>query len=142
MPHLRPKSNQDTSMDRTTNKSQDNIHNKSTKKKNHKRSKYNRNSNTSDNEYIPNSKHDSNNCNNNNNNNHNNNSRYGNPANKQTYIELTDFIRTLDTPTSWWCGLTEKERYEWLVDCYRMRVDDDATWGEGFMHGMILRSVP
>lgn len=30
-------------------------------------------------------------------------------------------------PDGWAAGLSEREKYEWLVDCYRMRVDDDAS---------------
>jgi len=51
-------------------------------------------------------------------------------------IELQDFVRTLENKSSWYESLTEKERYEWLVDCYRMRVDDDSTWGDGNKHGL------
>jgi len=25
--------------------------------------------------------------------------------------------------------------YEWLVDCYRLRLDDDCTWGDNYVHG-------
>ncbi|PRW32888.1 tRNA pseudouridine synthase [Chlorella sorokiniana] len=30
--------------------------------------------------------------------------------------------------TGWAAGLSEAKRYEWLVDCYRMRVDDEYAW--------------
>ena len=37
----------------------------------------------------------------------------------------------------WSNGLGERQ-YEWLVDCYRMRVDDDCTHGGGKRHGACL----
>lgn len=37
---------------------------------------------------------------------------------------------------SWASGLDQTKRYEWLVDCYRMRVDDDYVWGGGNLHGL------
>lgn len=40
------------------------------------------------------------------------------------------------TPTAWAEGLPDVQRYEWLTDCYRMRVDDDCKWGGGNMHGL------
>uniref|UniRef100_A0A0G4HLW5 MYND-type domain-containing protein n=1 Tax=Chromera velia CCMP2878 TaxID=1169474 RepID=A0A0G4HLW5_9ALVE len=42
----------------------------------------------------------------------------------------------LPPPSSWASGLSEDQRYEWLVDCYRMRADDDYAWGGGNMHGL------
>ncbi|KAL4447812.1 hypothetical protein ABPG75_005031 [Micractinium tetrahymenae] len=41
-------------------------------------------------------------------------------------------------PDGWARGLTLAEQYEWLVDCYRMRVDDDMYWGAGKLHGLYL----
>jgi len=41
-------------------------------------------------------------------------------------------------PDGWARGLGER-RYEWLVDCYRMRVDDDYTHGGGNLHGAFRR---
>jgi len=38
--------------------------------------------------------------------------------------------------SAWATGLSEAEKYEWLVDCYRMRVDDDYAWGGGNLHGL------
>jgi hypothetical protein len=32
--------------------------------------------------------------------------------------------------------IPEAKRYEWLVDCYRLRVDNDYVWGGGNLHGM------
>jgi hypothetical protein len=40
-------------------------------------------------------------------------------------------------PASQWAkGTSEGEQHEWLVDCYRMRVDDDYAWGGGYLHGL------
>lgn len=33
------------------------------------------------------------------------------------------------TPSGWAEGLSREKAAEWLVDCYRMRVDDDYAWG-------------
>jgi hypothetical protein len=33
------------------------------------------------------------------------------------------------TPSGWAEGLSRDKAAEWLVDCYRMRVDDDYAWG-------------
>jgi predicted alpha/beta hydrolase family esterase len=38
----------------------------------------------------------------------------------------------------WSVGLTGSLKYEWLVNCYRMRVDDDCTHGGGKKHGLYL----
>ena len=38
--------------------------------------------------------------------------------------------------TAWSRGMSAAERGEWLVDCYRMRVDDDYVWGGGKLHGL------
>jgi hypothetical protein len=32
-------------------------------------------------------------------------------------------------PDGWAAGLTPAKQHEWLTDCYRMRVDDDAVYG-------------
>ncbi|KAI7839144.1 hypothetical protein COHA_007147 [Chlorella ohadii] len=39
-------------------------------------------------------------------------------------------------PDAWAHGLSTEQRYEWLCDCYRMRVDDDYAWGGGNLHGL------
>ncbi len=39
-------------------------------------------------------------------------------------------------PDAWAAGLTRSQQQEWLVDCYRMRVDDDMCWGGGNLHGL------
>ena len=40
----------------------------------------------------------------------------------------------------WARGLTAEQQREWLTDCYRMRVDDDAVWGGGNLHGLYAAS--
>eukprot|EP01059_Diplonema_ambulator_P012447 TRINITY_DN22776_c0_g1_i1.p1 TRINITY_DN22776_c0_g1~~TRINITY_DN22776_c0_g1_i1.p1 ORF type:complete len:784 (+),score=138.48 TRINITY_DN22776_c0_g1_i1:165-2354(+) len=35
---------------------------------------------------------------------------------------------SLDDPASWANGLNEEEQMEWLVDCYRMRLDDEYVY--------------
>lgn len=39
-------------------------------------------------------------------------------------------------PASWAKGLSPSKQYEWFVDCYRMRVDDDYAYGGGDVHGL------
>ena len=39
-------------------------------------------------------------------------------------------------PSVWARGLSQGKQYEWLVDCYRMRVDDDYALGGGNLHGL------
>ncbi|GAB4817278.1 hypothetical protein N2152v2_004324 [Parachlorella kessleri] len=39
-------------------------------------------------------------------------------------------------PAAWATGLSQAKRYEWLVDCYRMRIDDDYVYGGGNLHGL------
>jgi len=41
--------------------------------------------------------------------------------------------------TSWWKALKAGDRYEWLVNCYQMRVDDDYAWG-GILRGLYISS--
>jgi hypothetical protein len=41
---------------------------------------------------------------------------------------------------AWSLGLGEKQKYVWMVDCYRMRADDDCTHGGGKRHGLYLGS--
>lgn len=36
----------------------------------------------------------------------------------------------------WYKKVPLDKREEWLIDCYRMRVDDDNRWGGGYMHGL------
>lgn len=37
----------------------------------------------------------------------------------------------------WHENLCRQEREEWLINCYRMRNDDDNRWGGGYMHGIM-----
>ena len=37
--------------------------------------------------------------------------------------------------TAWAHGLGVAQQHEWLLDCYRMRVDDDMCWGGGQLRG-------
>lgn len=39
-------------------------------------------------------------------------------------------------PASWAVGLAPAQQFEWLTDCYRMRVDDDYCWGGDNLHGL------
>lgn len=39
-------------------------------------------------------------------------------------------------PAAWARAFSGAKRYEWLVDCYRMRVDDEHVWGGGKMRGL------
>lgn len=38
----------------------------------------------------------------------------------------------------WVKMLSESDRHEWIVDCYRMRCDDDYVWGGCNFHGLLL----
>eukprot|EP00435_Cladocopium_sp_Y103_P067677 s282_g30.t1 len=40
------------------------------------------------------------------------------------------------SPVAWSRGLNPSQRHEWLVDCYRMRLDDDYAWGGCNLHGL------
>ena len=35
-------------------------------------------------------------------------------------------------------GLDEEARYEWLTDCYRVRVDDMYVWGRSLRYTHII----
>jgi hypothetical protein len=37
---------------------------------------------------------------------------------------------SLPAPDAWAAGLSAEQQLEWIIDCYRMRVDDDAMGGE------------
>jgi len=41
----------------------------------------------------------------------------------------------------WWSELSEDMTYDWLIDCYRMRVDDDMSVGN-YMHGLYAPDGP
>lgn len=45
-------------------------------------------------------------------------------------------VMSVPMPGDWAKGLTKSAAAEWLVDCYRMRVDDDFAWGSGRMRGL------
>ena len=40
------------------------------------------------------------------------------------------------SPAAWAVGMKGADMYEWFVDMYRMRVDDDAVWAGGYLHGL------
>eukprot|EP00178_Gracilaria_changii_P003310 TRINITY_DN1487_c0_g1_i1.p2 TRINITY_DN1487_c0_g1~~TRINITY_DN1487_c0_g1_i1.p2 ORF type:complete len:588 (-),score=78.18 TRINITY_DN1487_c0_g1_i1:4154-5917(-) len=42
-----------------------------------------------------------------------------------------------NTPNSWCNGLEQEKQYEWLVDCYRMRLDDEYCWQGNKRHGSL-----
>jgi tetratricopeptide (TPR) repeat protein len=44
------------------------------------------------------------------------------------------------TPQAWAKGLSKAERHGWFIDCYRMRLDDDFTWGDCYLHGLYGKS--
>lgn len=48
---------------------------------------------------------------------------------------------SLPTATTWSLGLPPAMQHEWLVDCYRMRVDDDYAWGGGNLRGLYAEAT-
>eukprot|EP00928_Gymnodinium_smaydae_P034124 TRINITY_DN24262_c0_g1_i2.p1 TRINITY_DN24262_c0_g1~~TRINITY_DN24262_c0_g1_i2.p1 ORF type:complete len:772 (-),score=97.50 TRINITY_DN24262_c0_g1_i2:135-2450(-) len=48
---------------------------------------------------------------------------------------------SLPKAAAWAAGLPKAKQYEWLVDCYRMRVDDDYAWGGGNLRGLYASAV-
>jgi hypothetical protein len=44
-------------------------------------------------------------------------------------------------PDAWAHGLGKQARYEWFIDCYRMRLDDDYVLGDGNLHGLYGKSA-
>lgn len=40
-----------------------------------------------------------------------------------------------NNPSSWAGGLSKKDQYEWLCNCYQMRCDDDYVYGGCNLHG-------
>mmetsp|Transcript_1262 Transcript_1262/g.3527 ORF Transcript_1262/g.3527 Transcript_1262/m.3527 type:complete len:255 (+) Transcript_1262:111-875(+) len=57
---------------------------------------------------------------------------------KPANLTLTDSGATPAPPEeelTWWSELSEDMSYDWLIDCYRMRVDDDMSTGS-YMHGL------
>eukprot|EP00971_Amphidinium_carterae_P155761 3088601-Amphidinium_carterae.1 len=43
--------------------------------------------------------------------------------------------------SAWAAGLSPSMQHEWLVDCYRMHVDDQYAWGGGELRGLYLASA-
>eukprot|EP00594_Rhizosolenia_setigera_P003432 CAMPEP_0178943692 /NCGR_PEP_ID=MMETSP0789-20121207/2728_1 /TAXON_ID=3005 /ORGANISM="Rhizosolenia setigera, Strain CCMP 1694" /LENGTH=307 /DNA_ID=CAMNT_0020623315 /DNA_START=140 /DNA_END=1063 /DNA_ORIENTATION=+ len=39
------------------------------------------------------------------------------------------------SPSAWANGLSEKDQYEWLSNCYTLRCDDDYSFGGCYLHG-------
>ena len=56
----------------------------------------------------------------------------GDPA---AYEPPADPVAAMHT-TSWAIGLSPDKQREWLLDCYRMRVDDEYAWGGGNLRGL------
>jgi len=54
------------------------------------------------------------------------------------FVQPEDLIQSMSDKTSWASSLSKKERHEWIVDCYRMRVDDDNVWNGGYLHGLYV----
>lgn len=45
-------------------------------------------------------------------------------------------------PSAFWSqGLEKKKKYDWLVNCYRMRVEDDCFYGKGKKRGLYLTTA-
>jgi len=42
-----------------------------------------------------------------------------------------------EDPSSWSVGLTSSQQQEWLVDCYRLRVDDEYVWSGNIRPGTL-----
>ena len=59
-----------------------------------------------------------------------------NPSAKKTNTATAPPGPRLPDPASWDQGLSQPKKYEWLVDCYRMRVDDDYAMGGGNLRGL------
>ena len=57
-------------------------------------------------------------------------------VNRQTVLSLDE----IQNPLAWSVGLGPKKQREWLVDCYRMRLDDEYTVGGDVRGGSIYRS--
>ncbi len=43
---------------------------------------------------------------------------------------------SVENPSLWAQGLSSFQQYEWLIDCYRMRIDDDYALGGGQLRGL------
>lgn len=60
---------------------------------------------------------------------------------------VSKFIGSKETLTeasqnSEWSKHLGKKKYSWLVDCYRLRMDDDYAWGDCNLHGLYEDSSP
>lgn len=51
-------------------------------------------------------------------------------------IDVNKLKETFMDKQSWCKQLSFRKRHEWLVDCYRLRLDDDYAWGGGYLHGL------
>lgn len=51
-------------------------------------------------------------------------------------IDVNNLKETFMDKQSWCKQLSFRKRHEWLVDCYRLRLDDDYVWGGGYLHGL------
>lgn len=63
------------------------------------------------------------------------------PQNPRTAAEAfgqlpANGVKGIPGPAAWSQGLNSCQRHEWLVDCYRMRLDDDYAWGGCNLHGL------
>jgi hypothetical protein len=56
------------------------------------------------------------------------------PVDEPNYDEDED--EGAPSASSWRGGLSEAAAFEWFVDCYRLRVDDDMTYGGCYLHGL------
>eukprot|EP00438_Fugacium_kawagutii_P006610 Skav212989 [mRNA] locus=scaffold423:216705:219544:- [translate_table: standard] len=60
-----------------------------------------------------------------------------NAAVKNFLLELCpDFWLKGAGPSAWASGLRQKFASEWLVDCYRMRIDEEYVWRGGDLRGL------
>mmetsp|Transcript_11466 Transcript_11466/g.31287 ORF Transcript_11466/g.31287 Transcript_11466/m.31287 type:complete len:331 (+) Transcript_11466:136-1128(+) len=55
-------------------------------------------------------------------------------------IETTSGPMQKPRPSSWARGLSIKDQYEWLCDCYRMRIDDEMVY-QGNLRGLYDMNV-
>lgn len=55
---------------------------------------------------------------------------------KYENLEIIDGGANNHQNSSWSQGLSKLAAYEWFIDCYRMRLDDDYVWGGGNLHGL------
>jgi len=48
-------------------------------------------------------------------------------------VSMFDLLRN---KTAWFESSEGDKKYEWLIDAYRLRLDDDYVWGGGNLHGL------